>query len=355
MKVNRDNPAGYYEQQSIADFNDEVLAHLGGAWDCPPPLAKGWSTSPALSPFVTRATELVNSYETESFLLKDPRTALLLPLWRRAVIDRCSVAVIVRDPVEVAWSLLLRNGLPLLTGLALWSAYYRAALSGLDGMPVHICSYESLLRTSRQTLSEVIESLQEWGELPVECDIDLAASRIQPDLRRDTWPRSQTELIDVPDEVVALDKLLAERLGAHHRFEGEEPAAPWWEGPILDERRRAWGIHKQLELRDQQLMTLRQQVTNLEERGEITNQQVAASNQRVADVEQRLQLSEIALQRMTNERDAQLQEVLRSHTELALWKARWNRIERSLPGRIYRALRHGRARFVGQGDRQPAS
>jgi hypothetical protein len=340
MKVNRENPAGYYEQQSIADFNDELLAHLGGAWDCPPALAKGWSTSPALTPFVTRATKLVDSYETERFLLKDPRTAVLLPLWRRAVIDRCSVVMIVRDPIEVAWSLLLRNGLPLLTGLALWSAYYRAALAGLDGLPVHICSYENLLRTPRQTLREVAESLQEWSELPGEIDIDVPTSRIQPDLRRDTWPRSEAEVLDVPEEVVALDKLLAERHGAHHRFEGEEPPVAWWERPLLDERRRAWELRRQnQDARDQ-----------FERKVAETNQLLVDSRQRITELEHKLLVTEgslqqmsVSFQQMTLERDTHLQEVLRSHTELALWKQRWRRIERTLPMRILRAFQRGRS------------
>ena len=37
-----DNPKGYFEVQAIVQLDDELLAHLGGAWDQPPVLDPGW-------------------------------------------------------------------------------------------------------------------------------------------------------------------------------------------------------------------------------------------------------------------------------------------------------------------------
>ncbi len=348
MAGNRENPAGYYEQESFAHFNDEVLVDLGGGWDCPPELEKGWSTNPFMAPQVARASKLVDSsFGSERFVLKDPRMAVLLPLWRRALLDRCSVTMIVRDPIEVAWSLLLRNGMPMLTGLALWSSYNRAALAGLAGLPVYVCSYEELLRTPRETLGAIAESLNGWGELPGEIDIESASSRIEPNLRRDTWPRNLSELSDVPEEVVALEKYLTELIGSHDRFEVEEPPAPWWERPLLDERRRAWQLQRQAELDNQQLFTFRQRVSDLEQSLAVRTQRLAESEQRASDAELRVSVNDAALQQMTAERDAHLQEVLRTHAELAVWTTRWDQIERNLPIRIYRALRRGMSRLDG--------
>jgi hypothetical protein len=339
MAANRDNPAGYYEQQSVADFNDEVLAHLGGGWDSPPQLEKGWSTNPSMAPYVVRASKLVDSlFGGEHFVLKDPRITVLLPFWRRALLDRFSVAMIVRDPIEVAWSLLLRDGLPPLTGLALWSAYYRAALAGLDGLPVHVCSYEGLSRTPTQMVESITESLKCWGELPGEIDINSASGRVEPNLRRDTWPRNRSELIEVPDDVVALDKLLAEKFGRHHRFEGEALPAPWWGEPLLEERRGVWQLRRQVE----QLVPLRQQLSEVERRLAEANQRIAETDQHVANIEQQLLGTNAALGQMTAERDAHLQEVLRTREELAVWRERWNGIERRVPTRIYRALQRRR-------------
>jgi hypothetical protein len=38
-----DNPDGYWENQSITDLNEEILASLGGSWSRPPEMPTGWS------------------------------------------------------------------------------------------------------------------------------------------------------------------------------------------------------------------------------------------------------------------------------------------------------------------------
>jgi hypothetical protein len=340
MRADRANPAGYYEQQGVADLNDEILSDLGGAWDCPPELTGGWSADPALAPFVSRAAELVDACMAgQNFVLKDPRIAILLPLWRRALLDRCSVVMIVRNPVEVAWSLFRRDGLPLLTGMALWASYNRAALAGLDGLPVHICSYEDLVTAPTPTLGEVAASLQAWEELPEPVDLDLASTRIQSKLRRDTWPRTRSELLDLPEEIAAFEKLLSERAGRHQRFECEKPAAPWWERSLFEERRQAVGLRQRLVDREGEIGSLRRRLADLEGG-------LADSTQKAATVELELHETGSALREVMAERDSyrsRLEQATLSQmalqTEVSLWKGRWDRVERRIPVRVYRALR----------------
>jgi hypothetical protein len=110
MRPGPDNPAGYYEVQSILDLNQEVLAHLGGAWDAPPVLDPGWENDPELAPFRSRALQILDdSFGTRAerpplIAFKDPRLSLLLPLWR-LVTPIATTIVLVRDPAEVAASL----------------------------------------------------------------------------------------------------------------------------------------------------------------------------------------------------------------------------------------------------------
>ena len=42
LRPGPDNPKGYFEVQAIVQLDDELLAHLGGAWDQPPVLDPGW-------------------------------------------------------------------------------------------------------------------------------------------------------------------------------------------------------------------------------------------------------------------------------------------------------------------------
>ena len=49
LRPGPDNPKGYFEVQSVVQLDDEVLAHLGGAWDQPPVLDPGWELDPGLA------------------------------------------------------------------------------------------------------------------------------------------------------------------------------------------------------------------------------------------------------------------------------------------------------------------
>ncbi|HEY5173905.1 MAG TPA: sulfotransferase, partial [Acidimicrobiia bacterium] len=181
MAADAANPAGYYEMQEIGDLNDEILIALGGAWDCLPQTPDGWELEPAMTPYFRRAASIVGTRLAKNrWLIKDPRIAPLLPLWRRAVLDRCAAVVIVRDPMEVAWSLALRNGMPILTGLALWSEYNRRTLAGLSGLPVYVCNYDELVSDPLATMTSIRAALASWNELSADAPVEVAAARVKP-------------------------------------------------------------------------------------------------------------------------------------------------------------------------------
>ena len=110
LKPGPDNPLGYFEIAALTQLDDEVLAHLGGAWDQPPVLDPGWEHADGLGPFRMRAGEILADafgpvaarYPVIAF--KDPRLSLLLPFWR-TVTPIATTIVVLRDPVEVVASL----------------------------------------------------------------------------------------------------------------------------------------------------------------------------------------------------------------------------------------------------------
>ena len=59
LRPGPDNPKGYFEIQAITQLDDELLAHLGGAWDQPPVLDPGWEHAPDLGPFRERAAGIL--------------------------------------------------------------------------------------------------------------------------------------------------------------------------------------------------------------------------------------------------------------------------------------------------------
>ncbi|MFM8971714.1 MAG: hypothetical protein ACKOOG_03550 [Actinomycetota bacterium] len=239
MAADAANPAGYYEVRDIADLDDEILGLLGGRWDAPPILPDGWENDPALTPWVRKAmTTRASRLPGDRWLLKDPRVSLLLPLWRRALLDRCAAVLVVRNPMEVAWSVALRNGIPTMTGLALWAAYNRAAIRGLGGLPVYVCDYDRLVADPVAVLGDLAATLADWGEIEADPEAqERAVAGIRPELRRSTWRRDTAEALERPPEIDRLAGLLAGLVGRHDVFAAPPPPEAPWEQALLAERR----------------------------------------------------------------------------------------------------------------------
>ncbi len=252
----------------------------------------------------------------------------MLPLWRRILVDRCCAVLIVRDPVEVAWSVALRDGVQVLTGFALWGAYNRSALAGLAGLPVHVCRYEDLVEQPEVALVAMAEALQGFGQLAADADVAAGVAVVQPELRRNTWPRSQTDLLEVPADLRHLEKELGGHLGTSPRFEADVPDPGWWERSLLEER-RVGGLRLRASAASRGLLEVR--VAELE----AAHRQAGADNEVLAT-----QLAEVALRvEAETARAAGLAQRAES-AEAALARAddRWTALERRAPVRLYRVL-----------------
>jgi hypothetical protein len=238
MEGDEGNPQGYFELRSIASLNDEILAHYRGRWDSPPLVVPGWAHDDVATQFAARARDaLAELYTSDAYVLKDPRISLLLPLWRQVIDARTCAIVIVREPLEVAASLTRRNGLPTMSGLALWAAYNRALLADLEGMAVHVCSYTDLVNDPATVLAEVRDSLRTWGVLTDDVDLTAAIGSINPDLRRNNTDDGAAES-PVPVETAELLALMLDRRGRHDLFSVDATLeAAWWERALLEERR----------------------------------------------------------------------------------------------------------------------
>jgi hypothetical protein len=154
MQPGPDNPAGYWENRSIKELDDDLLTHLGGSWDSPPVLEAGWAQDHGLEEFRVRALEVLDetfgppSDRAPLVGWKDPRLALLLAFWR-SVIPVTATIVIVRDPIEVAASLEARNEMKPPQACLLWMRYLFAAIENdPDAMIVrHRAFFDDISRT----------------------------------------------------------------------------------------------------------------------------------------------------------------------------------------------------------------
>jgi hypothetical protein len=126
----RFNERGYFEDREIWRVHERLLAVLGRSWDTLaavrpfPPL---WWQSKPLETFreqlkqIAQARSAAGSSAIWGF--KDPRTVLLLPLWKEVLQDLAispTFVVCVRHPGAVAESLAARDGFPPLFSQLLW-------------------------------------------------------------------------------------------------------------------------------------------------------------------------------------------------------------------------------------------
>ena len=152
-----DNPDGFWENLSFVAMNDELLNELGGAWDLPPrsaPFAeKGFGAMRA------RARLLVSAFSRSTVWgWKDPRNSLTLPFWR-AIIPKLRTIIVVRNPLEVAYSLNQRNGVSLHLALSLWGVYNQHALSATGPKNRIVSHYDSFFEDPRAELLRILSFL----------------------------------------------------------------------------------------------------------------------------------------------------------------------------------------------------
>ena len=154
-----DNPRGFYERQDVWTLSERTFAAAGRSWfdivDFDP-LAIDAGTHEVFAAEARRILALLD--EHRPWVIKDPRLCLLFPLWR-PLLEEPVCVLIHRDPLQVARSLMRRDGFPLLVGVALWERHTLAALDATRDLPRLLVGHEDLLRdpvgTSRQLLAEL--------------------------------------------------------------------------------------------------------------------------------------------------------------------------------------------------------
>jgi glycosyltransferase involved in cell wall biosynthesis len=194
-----DNPTGYWESPRIAALHDELLASAGSSWDDVSPLPDSWFSSDAAAVYRDRLLELLERDFADSrlFVVKDPRIARLLPLWQ-SVLRQFSTepryVLIVRNPLEVAASLKVRNGFLPAKSYLLWLSHLLESERNTRRHPRAFVLFDQLLRDWHGT-----------------------ALRLERQLRLG-WPRFSARA------AVEVDEFLTDRL-RHHEAGAEELAA----------------------------------------------------------------------------------------------------------------------------------
>ena len=162
--VASDNVRGFWENPAIRDLNDQILASAGSAWNGWEAFDSCWYASPVAAAFHERAKRILEGEfgDNRLFVLKDPRICRLLPFWIDAARSFGAEPVIVspiRNPLDVAASLEVRDGIDPSIGLLMWLRNLLDAEAASRDMKRAYLRYERLLSEPHAVVDELSGAL----------------------------------------------------------------------------------------------------------------------------------------------------------------------------------------------------
>ena len=220
MPAAADNPDGFWEHLRFVRLNDELLNAVGAAWDLPPRDKQAFE-SKELQPMRIKARLLLEEFSGHpAWGWKDPRNCLTLPFWQ-SLLPALRTIIIVRNPLEVAYSMNKRNGTSYALGLRLWEIYNRRLLAETDPEKRILTSYAAFFEDPRAELRK----LADFAGLKHGEDFDEAVALVAVTRRHTTFTTEQMIDAGVAESIITLYTSLLEGAKGLERPEAEEKRA----------------------------------------------------------------------------------------------------------------------------------
>ena len=208
MPAARDNPQGFWEPVDIVAVHDGLLQQLGSSWDDTWPLPDKWWEREDVKIYEDRLYELAKKLYSNSDLpiIKDPRLCRLLPVWKN-VFERlgwnpCYILVS-RSPLEVAASLLKRNGFPSGKSYFLWLRHVLESELFSRGSRRVFIAYEDLFDNVELQFEKYISRLEVTGLAKPADESTSLGSCIDAGLRHNLSDNSELEISPELDFYIA--------------------------------------------------------------------------------------------------------------------------------------------------------
>lgn len=193
MPANDFNPKGYYESLLTYNLNDAIFRSQETSWDDWQVFPQDWYGTADMDASLAEGRKVLqNEFQDAPIsVLKDPRICRLMPFWSQ-LFDKENLKptylLIHRNPIEVANSLLRREGWPISVGFLLWLRHVLEGEFGSRGRARSFTSYERLLTDWRA----VIERFQSDTGLFLPLSSDAAAEEVTSFLTSDLRHSSES-------------------------------------------------------------------------------------------------------------------------------------------------------------------
>jgi hypothetical protein len=199
-----DNPPGFFESQRLVDLNDVLLSQIGASWNRPPLLPPDWDLPPLIDHLQLLRSGLSEYALNRRWVDKDPRLCITYSAYLHILLKRVPLVAIIREPLDVATSLYLRNGIPLNVGLAIWFLYNHHLAGVLEARDL-LFSYGQVLAIAADSSSDhlypqICGFLESHRHHPPSMSVwrQITSRRINPNLNRagSALPTRCADLLD---------------------------------------------------------------------------------------------------------------------------------------------------------------
>jgi GT2 family glycosyltransferase/glycosyltransferase involved in cell wall biosynthesis len=205
MPAASDNPDGFWENLRFVQLNDEILNAVGAAWDLPPWPDESFDHA-GLQPMRAKAELLIERFSDKPVWgWKDPRNCLTLPFWR-SLLPGLKTIIIIRNPLEVAYSMHKRNGTSYALGLRLWEIYNRRLLAETSPDERVVAHYQAFFEEPEAELRKMAT----FAGLDSK-EIAAAAALVAVNQRHTAFTIEQMIDAGVSEAIVALYRSLIDR------------------------------------------------------------------------------------------------------------------------------------------------
>jgi hypothetical protein len=323
-----ENPEGYWERYDIYRFQERLLAELKRRWDIAMPIPEQVWHEAAMVPFKEELLDMVrqNFAGHPLWAWKDPRSCILLPLWKQILEELgtdlvCILAV--RNPLDVARSLQRRDAFPISKSLGIWLEYNLAILREVRGIPTTVLFYDDLLEKGSEEIRRCFYDLALPWQMTEESREELERF-LRPDLRHSKTGKSLSK-----EEFGPVARIY-NALGDISGMQTDLLAALPEDIRSIDENFKHYAGYFEADIED--AVALAEKVSCLSKELSAKDQQLSAKDQQLSAKDLQLSAKDLQLSELRNSINGQSNEINRLNNHL-------HEIENSISWKITGPLR----------------